>query len=93
MLRASQDMNTELYKNLKLSVRESATLLVVIDKSIEHYNKNYNFFWDRLNGAGTEKQAKDWSDGIKHSRKRLKELNSIKAKIEESEVITKHQLA
>ena len=38
-------MRTELYKTINLSVNESATLLVVIEKQIEHEIESINFWF------------------------------------------------
>ena len=85
-------MNTELYKTINLSVNESATLLVVIEKQIEHEIESINFWFERLNGAGTTQDVREWTASIKNSKDRLKALKSIQANIIDSELITKHHL-
>ena len=85
-------MKTELYKTINLSVNESATLLVMIDKQIEHEIESINFWFERLNGAGTTQDVRDWTASIKNSKDRLKALRSIQANIIDSELITKHHL-
>jgi hypothetical protein len=85
-------MKTELYKTINLSVNESATLLVVIEKQIEHEIESINFWFERLNGAGTTQDVREWSAGIKNGKDRLKALKSIQANIIETEMTTKHHL-
>ena len=85
-------MKTELYKTINLSVNESATLLVVIEKQIEHEIESINFWFERLNGAGTTQDVREWTASIKNSKDRLKALKSIQANIIDSELITKHHL-
>ena len=85
-------MKTELYKTINLSVNESATLLVMIDKQIEHEIESINFWFERLNGAGTTQDVREWTASIKNAKDRLKALRSIQANIIDSEVITKHHL-
>tara|TARA_R100000655_G_scaffold25878_2_gene53409 strand:+ start:4196 stop:4462 length:267 start_codon:yes stop_codon:yes gene_type:complete len=85
-------MNTELYKTINLSVNESATLLVVIDKQIEHEIESINFWFEKLNGAGTTQDVREWTASIKNAKERLKALRSIQANIIDSEIITKHHL-
>lgn len=85
-------MKTELYKTINLSVNESATLLVVIDKQIEHEIESINFWFERLNGAGTTQDVREWTASIKNAKERLKALRSIQANIIDSEIITKHHL-
>ena len=85
-------MKTELYKTINLSVNESATLLVMIDKQIEHEIESINFWFERLNGAGTTQDVREWTASIKNAKERLKALRSIQANIIDSEVITKHHL-
>ena len=65
-------MKTELYKTINLSVNESATLLVVIEKQIEHEIESINFWFERLNGAGSTQDVREWSAGIKNSKDRKK---------------------
>ena len=85
-------MKTELYKTINLSVNESATLLVIIDKQIEHEIESINFWFERLNGAGTTQDVREWTASIKNAKERLKALRSIQANIIDSELITKHHL-
>lgn len=85
-------MKTELYKTINLSVNESATLLVMIDKQIEHEIESINFWFERLNGAGTTQDVREWTASIKNAKERLKALRSIQANIIDSEIITKHHL-
>ena len=85
-------MKTELYKTINLSVNESATLLVVIEKQIEHEIESINFWFERLNGAGTTQDVREWTASIKNAKERLKALRSIQANIIDSEIITKHHL-
>ena len=85
-------MKTELYKTINLSVNESATLLVVIDKQIEHEIESINFWFERLNGAGTTQDVREWTASIKNAKERLKALRSIQANIIDSEIITNHHL-
>ena len=85
-------MKTELYKTINLSVNESATLLVVIEKQIEHEIESINFWFDRLKGAGTTQDVREWTASIKNAKERLKALRSIQANIIDSEIITKHHL-
>ncbi len=85
-------MKTELYKTINLSVNESATLLVMIDKQIEHEIESINFWFERLNGAGTTQDVREWTASIKNAKERLKALRSIQANIIGSEIITKHHL-
>ena len=85
-------MKRELYKTINLSVNESATLLVVIDKQIEHEIESINFWFERLNGAGTTQDVREWTASIKNAKERLKALRSIQANIIDSEIITKHHL-
>tara|TARA_R100000995_G_scaffold1880_1_gene1293 strand:+ start:14081 stop:14347 length:267 start_codon:yes stop_codon:yes gene_type:complete len=85
-------MKTELYKTINLSVNESATLLVVIDKQIEHEIESINFWFEKLNGAGTTQDVREWTASIKNAKDRLKALRSIQANIIDSEIITKHHL-
>ena len=85
-------MKTELYKTINLSVNESATLLVMIDKQIEHEIESINFWFERLNGAGTTQDVREWTASIKNAKDRLKALRSIQANIIDSEIITKHHL-
>ena len=85
-------MKTELYKTINLSVNESATLLVMIDKQIEHEIESINFWFERLNGAGTTQDVREWTASIKNSKERLRALRSIQSNIIDSEVITKHHL-
>ena len=85
-------MKTELYKTINLSVNESATLLVVIDKQIEHELESINFWFEKLNSAGTTQDVRDWTASIKNAKERLKALRSIQANIIDSEIITKHHL-
>ena len=85
-------MKTELYKTINLSVNESATLLVMIDKQIEHEIESINFWFEKLNGAGTTQDVREWTASIKNAKDRLKALRSIQANIIDSEIITKHHL-
>ena len=85
-------MKTELYKTINLSVNESATLLVMIDKQIEHEIESINFWFERLNGAGTTQDVREWTASTKNAKERLKALRSIQANIIDSEIITKHHL-
>ena len=85
-------MKSALYKTINLSVTESATLLVMIDKQIEHEIDSINFWFERLNGAGTTQDVREWTASIKNAKERLKALRSIQANIIDSEIITKHHL-
>ena len=85
-------MKTELYKTINLSVNESATLLVMIDKQIEHEIESINFWFERLNGAGTTQDVREWTSSIKNAKDRLEALRSIQSNLIDSELITKHHL-
>jgi len=65
---------------------------VVIEKQIEHEIESINFWFERLNGAGTTQDVREWTASIKNSKDRLKALKSIQANIIDSELITKHHL-
>ena len=85
-------MKTELYKTINLSVNESATLLVMIDKQIEHEIESINFWFEKLNGAGTTQDVREWTASIKNAKDRLKALRSIQSNLIDSELITIHHL-
>ena len=85
-------MKTELYKTIKLSVNEAATLMVAIDKFIEHENESINFFFEKLNSAGSTQDVREWTASIKSSKERITTLQKSAQKITDSEIITKHHL-
>jgi hypothetical protein len=85
-------MKTETNKTIKLSSKEAATLIVSLDYVVEKENEEINFFYEKLNGAGTTEDVRKWTNFIKKGKERITRLKSVAYKIADSEEIITHHL-
>ena len=83
---------TTTYKNLKLDTDQLAITITVLERFIIQEKESIQFFYEKLNGAGSTQDVREWTDSIKMSKNRVNKLNDVIAQIAGNELITKHTL-
>ena len=83
---------TKVYKNIEFDTEQLAISITALEHFINAERESINFYFERLNGAGTTQDVKDWTDQIKASKNRIKNLKPLIEQMASNQFITKHTL-
>ena len=83
---------TKVYKNIEFDTEQLAISITALEHFINAERESMDFYFERLNGAGTTQDVKDWTDQIKASKNRIKNLKPLIEQMASNEFITKHTL-
>ena len=83
---------TKVYKNIEFDTEQLAISITALEHFINAERESINFYFERLNGAGTTQDVKDWTNQIKASKNRIKNLKPLIEQMASNEFITKHTL-
>jgi hypothetical protein len=83
---------TKVYKNIEFDTEQLAISITALEHFINAERESMDFYFERLNGAGTTQDVKDWTDQIKASKNRIKNLKPLIEQMASNQFITKHTL-
>ena len=83
---------TKTYKNIEFDVDQLAITITTLEKFMEEQNDYINFYFEKLNGAGTTQDVRDWTASIKDLKKRMNVIEPLIKQMRANEFITKHTL-
>ena len=82
----------KVYKNIEFTTDQLAISITVLERFINQEKESIQFFYEKLNGAGSTQDVRDWTDTIHASKSRINNLNEIIEQMANNELITKHTL-
>ena len=82
----------KVYKNIEFTTDQLAISITVLERFINQEKESIQFFYQKLNGAGSIQDVSDWTDTIHASKSRINNLNEIIKQMANNELITKHTL-
>ena len=83
---------TTIYKNIQLNDEQLPIVQMLIERYISQEKESIQFFYERLNSAGSTQDVRDWTDSIRNSKERIDTLNKVLKQMLTNETITKHTL-
>ena len=83
---------TTIYKNIQLNDEQLPIVQMLIERYINQEKESIQFFYERLNSAGSTQDVRDWTDSIRNSKERINTLNKVLKQMLTNETITKHTL-
>ena len=83
---------TKVYKNIEFDTEQLAISITALEHFINAERESMDFYFERLNGAGTTQDVKDWTNQIKASKNRIKNLKPLIEQMASNQFITKHTL-
>lgn len=83
---------TKVYKNIEFDTEQLAISITALEHFINAERESMDFYFERLNGAGTTQDVKDWTNQIKASKNRIKKLKPLIEQMASNQFITKHTL-
>jgi len=83
---------TTIYKNIQLNDEQLPIVQMLIERYISQEKESIQFFYERLNSAGSTQDVRDWTDSIRNSKERIDTLNKVLKQMLTNETITKHIL-
>ena len=84
---------TEIYKTIKLDSEQLAITMTALEKFIDEQNEQVNFYFEKLNGAGTTQDVREWTESIRKGKKRIKSVRPLLEQMAFNEFTTKHTLS
>ena len=83
---------TTIYKNIQLNDEQLPIVQMLIERYINQEKESIQFFYERLNSAGSTQDVRDWTDSIRNSKEKINTLNKVLKQMLINETITKHTL-
>lgn len=83
---------TETYKNIKFNTEQRSITITLLEEQVEKDNEYINFYYEKLNGAGSTKDVREWTDYIREFKNRINSVNEIIKQLKHNEYIIKHTL-
>ena len=83
---------TEIYKTIKLDSEQLAITMTALEKFIDEQNEQVNFYFEKLNGAGTTQDVREWTENIRKGKKRIKSVRPLLEQMAFNEFTTKYTL-
>ena len=81
---------TTTYKNIEMDDEQVPIVQMLIERYINQEKETIQFFYEKLNGAGSTQDVRDWTDAIQSGKSQIKKLNNILLQLLTNEKITKH---
>ena len=83
---------TKTYKNIEFDVDQLAITITTLEKFMEEQNDHINFYFEKLNGAGTTQDVREWTESIRKGKKRIKSVRPLLEQMAFNEFTTKYTL-
>jgi hypothetical protein len=83
---------TETYKNIKFNTEQRSITITLLEEQVQKDNEYINFYHEKLNGAGSTKDVREWTDYIREFKNRINSVNEIIKQLKHNEYIIKHTL-
>ena len=82
---------TKIY-NIQMDEEQLPIVQMLIEKFIYKEKESIQFFYEKLNGAGSTKDVKDWTDAIRSGKSNVNNLNKVLKQMLTNEPTIKHNL-
>ena len=83
---------TETYKNIKFNTEQRSITVKLLEEQVEKDNEYINFYYEKLNGAGSTKDVREWTEYITQFKNRINSVKIIIKQLKHNEYIIKHTL-